>query len=129
MVNSQFCFVIHTTNPVSDNVNEVYIELAVGQGETLASANQSGTPYRLIFNKQTKEVEIVSFANYSYGLYGSKDSQALISVPIDYSEVVLNTHPKQLLELGSTLGHISCEIEAGFGGVPQDIEGCIDEHD
>jgi len=39
MVNSQFCFVIHTTNPVSDNINEVYIELAVGQGETLASAN------------------------------------------------------------------------------------------
>ena len=74
MVNSQFCFVIHTTNPVTDNGNEVYIELAVGQGETLASANQSGTPYRLIFNKQTKEVEIILFANYSYGLYGSRDS-------------------------------------------------------
>jgi phosphoenolpyruvate synthase/pyruvate phosphate dikinase len=41
----------------------------------------------------------------------------------------LNTAPKHLLELGSTLGHISCEIEAGFGGLPQDIEGCIDEHD
>ena len=39
MVNSQFCFVIHTTNPVTDNSDEVYIELAVGQGETLASAN------------------------------------------------------------------------------------------
>mmetsp|Transcript_31201 Transcript_31201/g.47784 ORF Transcript_31201/g.47784 Transcript_31201/m.47784 type:complete len:99 (-) Transcript_31201:242-538(-) len=39
MVDSEFSFIIHTTNPVTDNANEVYIELAVGQGETLASAN------------------------------------------------------------------------------------------
>jgi len=39
MVESQFAFIIHTSNPITDNADEVYIELAVGQGETLASAN------------------------------------------------------------------------------------------
>ena len=31
---------IHTQNPVNKNPNEVYMEIAVGLGETLASANQ-----------------------------------------------------------------------------------------
>lgn len=36
---SEFSFIIHTCNPMTKNQNEVYIELAVGLGETLASAN------------------------------------------------------------------------------------------
>ena len=39
MINSEYSFIMHTTNPTNDNTNEVYIELACGQGETLASAN------------------------------------------------------------------------------------------
>jgi len=39
MIEAEFAFIIHTTNPVNDDPNQVYIEIAVGQGETLASAN------------------------------------------------------------------------------------------
>jgi hypothetical protein len=53
MIDSVFSFIIHSTNPMTDDSNQVYIELAVGQGETLASANQTGTPYRLIYDKTT----------------------------------------------------------------------------
>jgi phosphoenolpyruvate synthase/pyruvate phosphate dikinase len=55
MIDSEFSFIIHSTNPINDNKDEVYMELAVGQGETLASANQTGTPYRMIYNKKTKQ--------------------------------------------------------------------------
>jgi phosphoglucan,water dikinase len=39
MIDSQISFIIHTKNPVDSNANQVYMEVAVGQGETLASAN------------------------------------------------------------------------------------------
>lgn len=56
MIDSQFSFIIHTTNPINDNQNQVYMEIAVGQGETLASANQQGTPYRMIYDKSTGKI-------------------------------------------------------------------------
>jgi hypothetical protein len=39
--------------------------MAKGLGETLASANQQGTPWRFTFHKKTKEVSVLSYANYS----------------------------------------------------------------
>jgi phosphoenolpyruvate synthase/pyruvate phosphate dikinase len=30
MIDSEYCFVIHSKNPISDDINEVYIEMAVG---------------------------------------------------------------------------------------------------
>ena len=38
-IHSDLSFIIHTSNPISKNSDEVYIEIAVGLGETLASAN------------------------------------------------------------------------------------------
>ena len=64
MIDSEYSFIIHSTNPINDDKNQVYIELACGQGETLASANQSGTPYRAIYDKKTKAAEVVAFSNY-----------------------------------------------------------------
>ena len=54
MVDSEVSFIIHSVNPITDDPSQVYIELAIGQGETLASANQTGTPYRLIYDKKTE---------------------------------------------------------------------------
>lgn len=39
-IHSDLSFIVHTQNPISKNVDEIYIEVAVGLGETLASANQ-----------------------------------------------------------------------------------------
>ena len=73
-IHSDLSFIIHTQNPISKNTDEVYIEVAVGLGETLASANQQGTPYRLIYNKKTQNSEILAFANYSQGLFAKLGS-------------------------------------------------------
>lgn len=39
MVSSEYSFIMHSADPISEDKNKVAIELAVGQGETLASAN------------------------------------------------------------------------------------------
>ena len=41
---------------------QVYIELMVGQGETL----EAGTPYSLIYDRETHECKIVTFQSYAY---------------------------------------------------------------
>ena len=124
MINTAFSFIIHTTNPISDNKNEVYIELAIGQGETLASANQQGTPYRLVYNKSTKACDIISFSSYSFGLFASDTS--LVKKRIDYSTITFTKEHELLVFLGAKLGEIAIKIEQGFGNQPQDIEGCVD---
>ena len=40
MIDSEVSFIIHSVNPINEDPSQVYIELAIGQGETLASANQ-----------------------------------------------------------------------------------------
>lgn len=86
-MHSDYCFVVHTRNPVKADDTSVYIEIACGLGETLASANQSGSPYRLTVERETAEVTVIAFANYSLGLYSNLigGSQDLKELPINYS--------------------------------------------
>ena len=112
MIDSAYSFIVHTTNPMTDDKNEVYIEMAVGQGETLASANQAGTPYRLTYSKTSKKVEILSLSSYSHGLFASKDGD-LVKRNLNYSSLNLD-----LQKLGAQLGEISVHIEKGFEGQP-----------
>jgi len=124
-IHSDFSFVIHTRNPVNQNANEVYIEVAVGLGETLASANQSGTPYRLIYRRVADECEVMAFANYSYGLFAAINGTEPENQIIDYSKIQFSTEVEQLELLGKRLGRVSLEIERELGGSPQDIEGAV----
>jgi len=126
MVDSEISFIIHSVNPINEDASQVYIELAIGQGETLASANQAGTPYRLIYHKNSGQVQIVAFSSYSYGLFANHVSRALAKRCIDYTQIPFHSSPNDLLSLGAHLGQVACQVEACFGGEPQDIEGCID---
>ena len=110
---------------MNQSVNEVYIEVAVGLGETRASANQQGTPYRLIYRRDQNICEVLSFANYSHALYASARGLEPESTLIDYSQVVFSVDVEQLELLGRRLGRVSIEIERELGGAPQDIEGAI----
>ena len=98
--------------------DEVYIELAVGQGETLASANQQGTPYRVIYNKTSKKVKIVSFANYSFGLFSEKKSIDLVKKRVDYSQISFTKDISSLEQFSNQLGQIATKIQAGFNNFP-----------
>ena len=47
LAGSVYAFIAFSKDAVARNDNAVYIELCIGLGETLASANEPGTPYRL----------------------------------------------------------------------------------
>ena len=59
----EYSFVIHTRDPVLFAQDEIYIEIAVGLGETLASGGIKGQPYRIKVKEQN--VTILSYANFS----------------------------------------------------------------
>ncbi len=123
MIVPEYSFIMHTINPVTYNTEEVYIELAVGLGETLASAGASGVPYRMVCNKQTKVVRMLAFASFSHALWPGPDGGTIMKT-IDYSDIGLSENRTFRDLMGRRLGSIGQFVENALGH-PQDIEGVI----
>jgi phosphoglucan,water dikinase len=123
MLAPDYSFILHTVNPLSHNADEVYSELAVGLGETLASAASQGTPYRLLCNKKSGEVQTLAFANFSHAFQA--DSKGGVSRKLlDYSRLPLSCYSEPRIALGRQLAAIGARVENEFEK-PQDIEGAI----
>lgn len=123
LVNPEFSFVIHTVNPVSLRPNELYAEIVVGLGETLVSAKDAGSPYRLSCDKTTGVVKILGFANFSQARRPEAQGGVLRET-LDYSQIELSRKPGELEELGRRLAKVGSLVEQTFGA-PQDIEGAV----
>ncbi|GJQ59157.1 MAG: hypothetical protein D8M57_07060 [Candidatus Scalindua sp. AMX11] len=116
-------FILHTVNPITENRDEVYIELAVGLGDTLASGAVKGTPYRMICNKKTFKVQMLAFANFSFALEPDQADGVCLRT-VDYSRVPLSINGDLHHIVGNRLTSIAQLVEESFGK-PQDIEGAI----
>ena len=116
-VKSDYSFILHSRDPFSTTKASVYGEVAVGLGETLASGNQQGTPYRL--STDGKRCDVKAFANYSDAVVSGGKAK------IDYTTVSLSAEPAKLAELGLRLARIAKQIEKAYKGVAQDIEGAL----
>ncbi len=123
MIVPEFSFIMHTVNPVTYNTEEIYIELAVGLGETLASAGAPGVPYRIVFNKQTKQARILAFASFSHALWPGPSGGIIMST-LDYSGISLSENRAYRDLMGRRLGSIGQFVEKTLG-LPQDIEGVV----
>ncbi len=123
MIVPEFSFIMQTYNPVNNNPEEIYIELAVAMGETLAGAGTPGGPYRMVFNKRTGEMRMLAFASFSRALWPDI-SGSLIVKTVDYSDIRLSTDREYRNLIGGRLGAIGRFIENAFNN-PQDIEGVI----
>ena len=121
MTEPDFCYVIHTINPINKNENEVYIELAIGLGETLAQSNQKGAPYRLIYNRNDNSLNILNLSSYNYEME-RKTSKIKI---IEYRNEDLTKSEDFINKVGKRLGKIGMMIEEKISQekVGQDIEG------
>ncbi len=149
VVEADYAFVIHTVNPITNNDNEIYVEIVLGMGETLVG-NYPGRAFSFLYHKPTQQIEIISYPSKRIGLYGSgvifrSDSNGedlknyagaglydslLATAPehrrLDYSDDILlwdNTFREQLL---TKIGQIGHQIEK-ICGSPQDIEGAIQQ--
>ena len=123
MITPDYSFIMHTVNPINNQTNEIYIELAVGHGEVLAGGGMAGTPYRMICDKKTGIHEMKAFADFSEALWPDK-KEGMIAQRLDYASCPLSTKAELRCSLARRLTAIGCLVEQAFGG-PQDIEGAI----
>jgi alpha-glucan,water dikinase len=147
VVNAEYAFVIHTTNPVSGQPGELLAELVLGLGETLVG-NYPGRALSFIFQKKDRQATVLSYPSKSLALYGSglifrSDSNGedladfagaglYDSVLLDPpGEVLLDYTQERLIweqdfrnKLLDSIAEIGLHVERAFGS-PQDIEGAF----
>jgi phosphoglucan,water dikinase len=123
MLTPDFSFVLHTVNPLNCNPREVYAEIAVGLGETLASGGERGSPYRLICDKISGATTTLALANFSHALLPDPAGGVRRAV-VDYSQIRLSRDAGARKQLGKRLATVARFVEAAFQK-PQDIEGAV----
>jgi phosphoglucan,water dikinase len=123
MIVPDYSFIIHTEEPVSSDRDEVYIEMAVGLGEALASGGIPGLPWRMTYNARSGKVKTLSFASFSKAVVPGKAGQTERRT-IDYSTVRLSVDDDFRNLLAARTGKIGEFIGEAFRR-PQDIEGVV----
>ena len=146
IIEAEYAFVIHTKNPSNNDKNEIYCEMVYGMGESLVGAYE-GQSFSFIYNKETKNINIVTYPNKSIALKnkgfifrsdsntedleGFAGAGLFDSIPIvEYEEVNMEYGINKIFcdenwkrEMMKNIGNLGLEIERIFEGVPQDIEG------
>jgi phosphoglucan, water dikinase len=123
MLLPDFSFVLHTVNPINHCERELYAEIVVGLGETLASAATRGSPYRVVCRKDADQQTVLAFANFSQASWPDPVT-GLQRVTVDYSQVELSRDPGALKRLGWRLATVGRFVEEALPQ-PQDIEGAV----
>jgi phosphoglucan,water dikinase len=123
MLSPDLSFVLHTVNPLDGNPRELYAEVAVGLGETLASGAVRGNPYRFVCDKESGTLRTLAFANFSQALRPAA-AGGLLRETVDYSRIPVSCDAEARKELGGRLARIGRQVEEALEG-PQDIEGAV----
>lgn len=151
IIDAEYAFVIHTTNPLTNNTNELYAEAVVGLGETLVSNApgqalgftvlkdgdmdsmspivrsypSKGTALSggdFIFRSDSNAEDLDGFAGA--GLHDSVPITKNVEVHVDYADERLMMDDEFRTFLMRGIAKIGVEVEDLMGGTPQDIEGC-----
>eukprot|EP00178_Gracilaria_changii_P015863 TRINITY_DN445_c0_g1_i3.p1 TRINITY_DN445_c0_g1~~TRINITY_DN445_c0_g1_i3.p1 ORF type:complete len:1034 (+),score=171.39 TRINITY_DN445_c0_g1_i3:431-3532(+) len=123
MIRSDLSLVAFSHDPVSKDKSKMYIEVAVGMGETLASGNAEGSPYRMKVARDSGDVEDVSLASISQALVARGEAGLQCEV-VDYSRQRLTTDDSSRRELGVRIAKAMHLLEEELGGA-QDVEGAV----
>eukprot|EP00850_Spirogloea_muscicola_P002179 SM000008S22268 [mRNA] locus=s8:686800:696461:- [translate_table: standard] len=149
VVQADYAFVIHTTNPSTGDESEIYAELVKGLGETLVGASSGralsfsvkksdlsspkvlGYPSKrvglfikqsVIFRSDSNGEDLEGYAGA--GLYDSVPMDEEEERVVDYSTDPLTTDPEFRKEILIKIGKAGAAIEEALGSA-QDIEGVI----
>ncbi|KAK6922260.1 Pyruvate phosphate dikinase, AMP/ATP-binding [Dillenia turbinata] len=149
IINADYAFVIHTTNPSSGDSSEIYAEVVKGLGETLVGAypgralsfickkNDLNSPKVLgypskpfglfirrsiIFRSDSNGEDLEGYAGA--GLYDSVPMDEAEKVVIDYSSDPLINDENFRKSILSSIARAGHAIEELYGS-PQDIEGVV----
>ncbi|MHC4886356.1 MAG: PEP/pyruvate-binding domain-containing protein [Planctomycetota bacterium] len=123
LVLPESCFILHTVDPITQDRNTAFAELAPGLGDILASAGQPGTPYRIRASRDGEGVELTAMANYSTILHPQEAGGAQWQ-RVSYADQGFSQSPEALQGIGKRLAQISNSLEESLGA-PQDAEGVL----
>lgn len=122
-----YAFIAFSKDVVEGDAGAVYLEVCVGLGETLASANEPGTPYRLVVRKDPPHaVTVKSLGSFSFGLQDAAGGPK--AVRVDYSKERLSTDRAFLEQLAREVAKVAAKVEESYG-LPMDMEGVVLERD
>jgi len=149
VVPAEYAYIIHTVHPFTGRKEEVYAEVVLGLGETLA-ANYPGRALSFTYQKVNGDIRLITYPSKSIGLFGRglmfrSDSNAedmagyagaglyssfLLDPP---EETHLNYAGDRLIrdkpfrrEFLTKVGELGLLAEEAMGA-PQDIEGAFAE--
>ncbi len=145
VVKAEYAFVIHTSDPVTGDSEELYAEVVPGLGETLVG-NYPGKALGFSSGKKTPEPGIISYPSKSIalsggglifrsdsngedlagyagaGLYDSVTVEEPRKIQVSYNDEPLVWDEKFRNDILSAITNIGISIEHLMGS-PQDIEG------
>jgi len=147
VIEADYAFVIHTTNPATGHTGELYAEVVLGLGETLVG-NYPGRALGFVYHKTDQRIEVVSSPSKSVGLYGKgvifrsdsngEDLEGFAGAGL-YDSVLAEEPRRQTLsyaheplvwdgrfrdDLLRRIARVGLEVERLLGA-PQDIEGAV----
>lgn len=149
VVPARYAYVIHTVHPFSENKEEMYAEVVLGLGETLAG-NYPGRALGFSCRKAGGDLRLLSYPSKSIGLYGrglilrsdssGEDLAGFAGAGLYSSfeveppkEVHLNYADERLVqneafrnEILAGIARVGVLVEEAMGS-PQDIEGVFAE--
>jgi len=147
VVEAEYAFVLHTTNPSTGNRGELYGEVVPGLGETLVG-NHPGRALSFTWDKTAAKPALLSFPGKSAGWYGGglifrSDSNGedlagyagaglydSVFLPpprrarLDYSEEPLVWDENFRNHLLASIARLGLAVESALGSA-QDIEGAV----
>lgn len=150
VVAGDYAFVLHSSNPVSKDKDEVMGELCIGLGEALVG-NYPGRALSFTFNKKSKEIKVAGFPSKRLGvflaegdslifrsdsngedlegfagagLYDSVIAEPPATSTVDYTNDKLMWDGGFRSSLLAKLGEAAVAIETATGAA-QDIEGVV----
>lgn len=122
-----YAFIAFSKHVVERDAEAVYLEFCIGLGETLASASEPGTPYRLVVQKRAPHaVRVLSLGSFSFGLQDAVGGP--VAVHIDYSKERLSTDQAFLETLAREVASVATRVEESYG-LPMDLEGVVLEQE
>ncbi|KAK9862996.1 hypothetical protein WJX84_004122 [Apatococcus fuscideae] len=148
VVAAEYAFVVHTANPLTGKRGEVFGEVVLGMGEALVG-NFPGRALSFIVPEESSEPKILSLPAKRDGLFavaasliarsdsngedlegfagaGLYDSIPLLPLEarsLDYADEPLIWDSSTQQRILAAIAKAAREVEAAFGGSPQDIEG------
>ncbi|XP_057948829.1 alpha-glucan water dikinase, chloroplastic [Malania oleifera] len=151
IINADYAFVIHTTNPSSGDSSEIYAEVVNGLGETLVGAYPGRAMSFICKKNDLNSPQVLGYPSKPIGLFirqsiifrsdsngedleGYAGAGLYDSVPVDEEEkVVLDYSSDPLIVDGnfrqsilSSIARAGSAIEELYGS-PQDIEGVVSD--